>query len=67
MPTLLCSKDDFRAYCRLQVIGVVNMLDRDNVCRLTGLTPEKHKDIIQNYNEYRNTYPEVWNEYLGKI
>ena len=65
MPTLLCSAEDFEAYCIVQQIGVVNMLDQNRVCGLSGLTPEKHRDIINNYRKYMETYPEVWNKYLG--
>jgi len=45
------TKEDFRAYARVQRSGVTNMLDIKMVKKLSGLSKEKILRIQENYRE----------------
>lgn len=52
------TKDDFKAYVRVQKSGVTNMWAVDFVCQLSGLTEKQCLDIMKNYAEYQKKYME---------
>lgn len=57
------SKEDFRAYVKLQYSGVTNMLDWLTASEYLGWDYNRDRDrytaIIDNYSELREKYPEV--------
>lgn len=46
----------FLAYEEVREGGETNMLDRDRVCELAGITRDEYMDIIENYKEYAKKY-----------
>ena len=57
MANLKATMKEFEDYVNLQRDGVVNMNEMDKVLRLTRLTQESYKDIINHYDEYVKAYP----------
>lgn len=57
MANLKATRKEFEDYVNLQRDGVVNMNEMDKVLRLTRLTQESYKDIINHYDEYVKAYP----------
>jgi hypothetical protein len=53
------SEQDFKRYVRVQMSGVTNMFAIDTVRRLTGLTEQKIKSIMDNYDSLCDAYPSV--------
>lgn len=54
--------EDFKEYEKLRISGVVNMMDATRVMSLTNLSRDQHAEIIENYEEYCQEYPEVLDE-----
>ena len=49
------SKEDFKAYRRVQKSGQFNMFTPDAILS-TGLDKETYFDIIKNYSDYKKEY-----------
>jgi len=49
------SKEQFKAYTRVQMSGNYNMFSPDAILS-TGLDKETYFDIIENYDEYAEKY-----------
>ena len=56
MAKLEITKDQFKAYVRVQKSGVTNMFDLRNVTSLTGLDKEQCMEIMSNYSELVEKY-----------
>ena len=56
MAKLEITKDQFKAYVRVQKSGVTNMFDLRNVTSLTGLDKEQCMEIMSNYSELEEKY-----------
>jgi len=50
------SKEDFEAYEQVRIEGKTNMLDIDKVEDLSGLSRNKIKKIIKEYDTFYNLY-----------
>ena len=50
------TKEQFLRFRKLQNIGVINMNDITNVCKLSGLPQDVYEDITHNYKEYLELY-----------
>jgi len=55
----MITKEDFEAYERVRKSGVTNMFMVTTVCELSGLNRDQVKDIMKNYGEYMDRWPEV--------
>lgn len=53
------TKEDFREYERVRQEGLTNMINFSNVADLSDLTEEQAREIVMNYDEYSEEYPEV--------
>ncbi len=53
------TEEEFKAYERVRVSGVTNMMMITDVCGLSGLEREKVIAIIENYDELSKEYPNV--------
>lgn len=56
------TKEDFREYERVRKQGTTNMLEFGNVSKLTGISEEKVRKIVKNYDDYSEQFPEVIEE-----
>ncbi len=50
------TEEEFKAYERVRVSGVTNMMMITNVCELSGLDREKVIAIIENYDKLSKEY-----------
>ena len=50
------TKEQFKAYVRVQMSGVTNMWDVRTVGRLSGLTKETIIQIMKNYSELKQKF-----------
>ena len=53
------TKDDFESYEAVRSSGVTNMFAVGLVSELSGLSKEKIREIMKNYNELMKKYPDV--------
>lgn len=53
------TKEDFKEYERVRVGGQTNMANFSNVASLSDLTEDQAREIVMNYDEYEQEYPEV--------
>tara|TARA_B110000196_G_scaffold260240_1_gene231442 strand:+ start:198 stop:371 length:174 start_codon:yes stop_codon:yes gene_type:complete len=56
MGKLEITKDQFTAYVRVQMSGVTNMFDLNNVTALTGLNKNQIMEIMKTYDELDKKY-----------
>ena len=52
------SKEDFKAYVRVQMSGVTNMFDTRTVSMYSGLESAQIMQIMSNYGELKEKYDE---------
>ncbi len=53
------TKEEFTRYESIRQSGVINMNLIGNISRMSGLSVEKIREIIQHYNDLDKKYPEV--------
>ena len=53
------TKDDFERYEEVRKSSRTNMFAVSNVCDLSGLEPEKVREIMKQYSLLSKKYPEV--------
>jgi len=52
-------KEKFERYVKVQKSGATNMFAVNDVCNLSGLKKEDVMDIMKEYSELAEKYPEV--------
>ena len=57
------TKENFEEYERVRASGVTNMFDLRMVGMLSGLSKEKIKAIISNFEQLIEEYPDVYGKF----
>ena len=55
------TEEDFKEYERVRKGGLTNMTQFSKVAQLSDLTEDQAREIVVNYDEYAEEYPEVRN------
>ena len=55
----MITKEKFEAYEDVRASGVTNMWAVNTVMAISGLSKEECLDIMKNYGEYAEKYPDV--------
>jgi isocitrate lyase len=58
--TIKITKEQFKAYVRVQRSGFTNMWDVQRVQNLSGLKRGDCLEIMKHYGELAEKYPDVW-------
>lgn len=53
------TEEDFKEYERVRQSGRTNMMNTSNVADLSTLTEAQAKEIVLNYSNYNQKFPEV--------